>query len=255
MKALILATLAAATSPALNAATYCEATSGPNTAPLVELYTSEGCSSCPPADRWFATLAAKSDPRKLNLLSFHVDYWDSLGWTDRFAQPGFSQRQSARVQATGSRATYTPQVMLSARPDLRWYRPGDVATAIAAEQARPSAADLRLRAEPEAKGWRVSVDGKLRAGAGKLYLALYQDRTSTRVAAGENAGSVLTHAHVVRHLWGPWPVGAHHVLAAVPDGAKAGGFGLTAFVQDPESGRTLQALGLPFGGCVAGGVR
>jgi hypothetical protein len=253
MKALIIAALAAATTSILSTAHACEATSGAGTAALVELYTSEGCSSCPPADRWFATLAAKTDPGKLNLLSFHVDYWDSLGWSDRYAQHAFSQRQSARVHATGSAAVYTPQVMLSARPDLRWYRPDDVAKAIASEQARPSQVALKLRAGPAAHGWRVTVDGKPNAGVeGKLYLALYQDRASTRVAAGENAGSVLTHARVVRKLWGPWPIGAHEVLAVAPEGTKAGAFGLTAFVQDAAGGRTLQALGLPLGSCGAG---
>ncbi len=253
MKPLLIAALAvllAAAPRRVNAAMSCEASSGETTAALVELYTSEGCSSCPPADRWFSALAAKSDPRKLNLLSFHVDYWDSLGWSDRFAQHAFSQRQSARVDATGSRAIYTPQVMLSARPDLRWYRPDDVAQAIAAEQARPSAADLQLRVEPGSKGLRISVNGKMRAAAaGKLYLALYQDRANTRVAAGENSGSVLTHAHVVRRLWGPWTVGAHEVVTTLPEGAKAGSFGLTAFVQDASGARTLQALGLGLGGC------
>lgn len=252
MKALIMGILAATASSGLSAAAICESRSGGNTAPLVELYTSEGCSSCPPADRWFATLAGKSDPRRLNLLSFHVDYWDGLGWVDRFAQHDFSRRQAARVQATGSSAIYTPQVMSSSRPELRWYRPQDVAQAISAEQARPSAADLTLHAAAGAKGWAVNVDGKLRAGAaGQLYLALYQDRASSRVAAGENAGSVLTHVHVVRKLWGPWPVGAHQVLTAVPGTDKAGAFGLTAFVQDPATGRTVQSLGLALGECGA----
>ena len=252
MKALIMGILAA-TSSSVSAATICEASSGGNTAALVELYTSEGCSSCPPADRWFATLAGKSDPRRLNLLSFHVDYWDSLGWTDRFAQHDFSRRQAARVRATGSSAIYTPQVMLSSRPDLRWYRPQDVAQAISTEQARPSTADLTLHAAAGTKGWTVNVDGKLRAGAaGQLYLALYQDRASSRVAAGENAGSVLTHVRVVRKLWGPWPVGAHQVVAAAPSADKAGAYGLTAFVQDPATGRTVQSLGLVLGKCAAG---
>ena len=253
MKTLILTALSTAALCTMSTALACQDTSSANTAPLVELYTSEGCTSCPPADRWFVGLAAKSDPHKLNMLSFHVDYWDQLGWSDRFAQHGFSQRQATRVQATGSRAIYTPQVMLSARPDLRWYRPEEVSQAIAAEQSRSSAVDLTLHAAPGAKGWTVSVDGKPRPGAaGKLYLALYQDRANSRVAAGENAGAVLSHARVVRKLWGPWSLGTHEVVAAVPDDARSAAFGLVAFVQDPVGGRTVQSLGLALGPCGAG---
>jgi hypothetical protein len=104
MRALILACALAL--PSAHAAT-CTATSGPARASLLELYTSEGCSSCPPADRWLSQMPPRRD---VVPLAFHVDYWDRLGWKDRFAQAAFSQRQRARNRGAGW--VYTPQVML-----------------------------------------------------------------------------------------------------------------------------------------------
>src|SRR5215831_3525970 len=77
---------------------------------VVELFTSEGCNSCPPADRWLAGLPAQIDGRPLVPLAFHVDYWDSLGWRDRFADPRFDVRQDEAVRRNGGRTAYTPQV-------------------------------------------------------------------------------------------------------------------------------------------------
>src|SRR6516225_4364306 len=104
-----LATLAAGTFAADGG---CRAASGPRAPAVVELYTSEGCSSCPPADRWLSALKDRPD---VVPLAFHVDYWDSLGWKDRFAQAQFSQRQNATQHTSGARFAYTPQVILDSR--------------------------------------------------------------------------------------------------------------------------------------------
>src|SRR3569832_1871687 len=95
--------------PVADAAT-CNAVSGASRNSLLELYTSEGCSSCPPADRWLSHLP---DDAGVVPLAFHVDYWDRLGWRDPFAQAAFSQRQRARNNGTGW--VYTPQVMLDGK--------------------------------------------------------------------------------------------------------------------------------------------
>jgi hypothetical protein len=238
----------------------CEVRSGAGTGALVELYTSEGCSSCPPADRWFAGLAASANPRDLSLLAFHVDYWNDIGWPDRFSQHAFTQRQSQRVRAGGGRTVYTPQVMLSSQLGLRWNQPQQLAAAIADIQRKAATHALHLRARPEGSHWRVDLDALPVAGAkgaGQLYLALYEDGLSSAVKAGENAGATLHHDRVVRGLWGPWPVaatgGARHLLVTPPAVAKAGSLGLTAFVQDPRTGETMQALSLPLDACAGGG--
>lgn len=242
---------------AAQAAGECSARSGPSAGALLELYTSEGCSSCPPADHWFGELAARSDPAAVTLLAFHVDYWDQLGWKDAFAQPGFSRRQSERVNAAGSSTVYTPQLMASTRTTLRWSAPGQVAQALREQQAEPSRYRLGLRATPGDGGWRVAIgaapSGERVPGAPMAYLALVQDGLSSAVTRGENAGSRLAHARVVRGLWGPWPIapgGLHRDLDVRPPTGRSGGsYQLVAFVQDPGSGRTWQALGLPLASC------
>src|SRR5688572_7390063 len=90
------------------AADACTAASPRTIVPVVELYTSEGCNSCPPADRWLSTLKAAPD---VVALAFHVDYWDRLGWKDRFASAAFTQRQANQQASTGARFSYTPQVI------------------------------------------------------------------------------------------------------------------------------------------------
>jgi len=240
------------------AAGTCHAQSGPQTGALLELYTSEGCSSCPPADKWLAQMAAGADPTRLSLLGFHVDYWDDIGWKDRFASHDYTVRQSARVHVGGSTTIYTPQVMLGSRLDQRWYRPNDVAAAIHDQQARPASVSLSISAAPQAKDVVADLKamplGAVPASA-QLYLAVYQNQLTSTVKAGENDGVTLHHDRVVRGLWGPWPVlqaGASKSLRITPPkSATLGQLGLTAFVQDSRTGETLQALSLPLTGCAA----
>lgn len=233
----------------------CRATSGPQRAPLLELYTSEGCSSCPPADKWLGGLAGKAGPTALNLLSFHVDYWDEIGWPDRFASAAYTARQRDRVTTGGSTTIYTPQVMLGPRLDLRWYKPDQVAQAIGEVQAQRATVTLELRAVRRGRVVRVAASAVPTGAAatGDLYVALYEDGLSTAVKAGENAGVLLHHDRVVRGLWGPWPLdanGAKHSLDITPpatsDGAR---LGVTAFVQERRRGDTLQSLSLPLATC------
>jgi hypothetical protein len=226
----------------------CHATTGAQRGALVELYTSEGCSSCPPADRWFAGVAATADPLKLSMLAFHVDYWDSIGWPDRFGSGAFSARQHERVAHAGSAAVYTPQVMIGERVGFPWGTPATLETTRAANAlSSPLALDLvatvNLKALPIAVGALPSAS---------LYLALYQNGLSTEVKAGENDGVLLHHERVVRQLLGPFPLSgpqwARSLYVAKPRDARADQLGLTAFVQSSK-GDTLQALSLPLGAC------
>jgi hypothetical protein len=239
-----------------HAAEACHAQSGLQTGVLLELYTSEGCSSCPPADKWLSDLASRADPTRLSLLGFHVDYWDEIGWKDRFASHDYTLRQRGRVQVGGSTTIYTPQVMLGSRLDQRWYRPKDIASAISQQQARPSSLDLDISAT--SRGPKIAADLKALpvsavSASAQLYLAMYQDHLVSPVKAGENNGVTLHHDHVVRGLWGPWPVSpggaARRLLITPPKSAALAQLGLTAFVQDSRTGETLQALSLPLTGC------
>jgi hypothetical protein len=179
---LLLPALAVAAEPA------CSARSGP-TAPLViELYTSEGCNSCPPADRWLSTLGRRSD---VVALAFHVDYWDRLGWVDRFARPEWTLRQQHAAQFSGSRIVYTPQVLVNGRDHRRWPAlPDASATALVSLELLREGPDYMARVLPLA--------GAPRELSG--YWAVTEDGHRTQVRSGENAGSALRHDAVVREL-------------------------------------------------------
>lgn len=239
----------------------CRASSGPLRGALLELYTSEGCSSCPPADRWLVGQAAAADPVKLSLLAFHVDYWDSIGWPDRFGSAAYSSRQQARVAQSGSSSVYTPQVMLGTHTGLPWQSPSRALAAVQAANAQSSLLGLVVSAMPDAahsNRWQVNLEtAPVRAGlalpSAQLYLALYQDGLSSNVRAGENRGVTLHHDRVVRALYGPWPLASaasqRKVEVTPPQHAATGRMGVVAFVQSNRDGDVLQALTLPLNGC------
>jgi hypothetical protein len=164
----------------------CMAKSGTQAAPVVELYTSEGCNSCPPADRWLSAL--KADPSTV-ALAFHVDYWDSLGWKDRFASAANTQRQTRQQTVNGSRYNYTPQVVVNGMDRKDW-------SGITALSARdPASVQISLMRS----GAQVTATVQSNANA-KLaaYWAVTEQGHSSAVKAGENAGVMLKHDHVVR---------------------------------------------------------
>ncbi len=238
-------------------AASCKIASGPQRGALLELYTSEGCSSCPPADRWFGQQSAGIDPQKLSLLAFHVDYWDSLGWHDRFDSSANTERQSTRVAQAGSRSVYTPQVMLGTHTGVVWHQDAQVTNTIRQINAQASPLALGLDAHRDANNWQVDLTSLPQAGKSlppaQVWLALYENGLSSNVRAGENSGVTLHHDRVVRALYGPWPLATTAWTKSVdvkpPTGSVAAQLGLTAFVQTKSDGDTLQALSLPLASC------
>ena len=173
---------------AVAAEATCSARSGPTAPLVVELYTSEGCSSCPPADRWLSTLARRGD---VVALSFHVDYWDRLGWVDRFASPEWTLRQQRAARVSGSSFFYTPQVLVNGRDHRRWPA--------LPHASAPATVSLELLREGDDYLARV----QLLAGAPRElsgYWAVTEDGHRTQVRSGENAGAALQHDVVVREL-------------------------------------------------------
>ncbi len=223
----------------------CVAFSGPTRAPLLELYTSEGCNSCPPADRWLSGLRERA-PRDVVPLAFHVDYWNKGGWVDRYSQPAWSERQGRIAAMHRSPTVYTPQFVLDGR-DWRAWR-GDLPEG-GGERAR---ATLTLRMKPP-RNDRLEVNGEARMrehpDGAQVSLALYENNLISRVAAGENAGSLLRHDFVVRRLAGPFPLPESGVLrlretfVLEPDW-KPREMGVAAFIQNTGSGEVYQALRL-----------
>jgi hypothetical protein len=239
--------LAVAAAPAL--AATCSVRSGTERATTIELFTSEGCSSCPPADRWLSGFTGKAT-QALIPLAFHVDYWDSLGWRDRFAAPQYTARQEQRVASNRGRFAYTPQVLINGRIVDAW---GSLRLPAAASAAALPGADLILRVETRADGKiAVDLDTQLREGAAAgqavAYLALYENGLSSSVRAGENAGRQLHHDFVVRAWIGPLPIvggtKSSHLFARpdlVPENA-----GIAALVESADGARLLQAVAQPL---------
>jgi hypothetical protein len=193
MKTVVLALLVAAV-PLSAAAATCERIATARPPLVVELYTSEGCSSCPPADRWLSTLKGRDD---LLPLAFHVGYWDRLGWVDRFAIRETTARQYALARALGASNVYTPQVVVQGRDWRRWP----------ALPAPAAAAPMPLKLVRD--GDRVVAEVGAAPGRWTGYWAVLEDGHHSRVSAGENRGETLAHDHVVRRYQpvGEWPGG------------------------------------------------
>lgn len=154
---------------------------------LVELYTSEGCSSCPPAEAVLGRLAVRSD---VVVLAHHVDYWDGLGWRAPFS----SAAASARQQAHGG--SFTPEVVVDGATSLVGSREGAVVEAVGAAGKRPHV-PLGLAARRSGDAWDVTVQVPK---GNDVLLAIVQDRARVTVPRGENAGRSLDHVGVVREL-------------------------------------------------------
>ena len=223
------------------AAEACSAASARVVPAVVELYTSEGCSSCPPADRWLSRL--KDDPSVV-ALAFHVDYWDRLGWKDRFASPAFTARQAAEQATNGARFSYTPQVVVDGRDRTDWSR------ALATSASRPNATvDVTLahRGDSFVATVTPGVGSPKRLAA---YWAVTEQGHSSAVRAGENAGATLHHDFVVRDYEpvAAWAArsGAAETIAFAPQARADAGHprSVNLVVVDASTGRPVQAVKL-----------
>ncbi|WP_158080767.1 thioredoxin family protein [Pelomonas sp. KK5] len=212
----------------------CMARSGPTVPPLVELYTSEGCNSCPPADRWLSGLKARR-PDAI-AAAFHVDYWDRLGWKDRFASPAYTERQQQTQAWSGARFAYTPQIIVNGRD---WHG--------GSELPAPSPAGVALVLQRH-DGDKVSVDLRPLSGSPakvQLWWAAVEDGHQSQVKAGENQGSLLRHDDVVRdyaRLPAGGPEQSWQVKLAPAEAGHARR--LVVVAVDPSNGRVLQAVEL-----------
>ena len=160
---------------------------------VIELYTSQGCSSCPPADEFVAMLA--SDPRILPL-ALHVDYWDYIGWADKFAQPKFTDRQRAYAKAIGSRTIYTPQLIIGGQDRIEGYAPDETANRLRAHLAAEVPVRMTVAREGDLLVIRAEADPPLDAPV-RIQLVRYMPEETVEIQRGENAGKVITYHNIV----------------------------------------------------------
>lgn len=243
---------------ALTVASPCAAASPAHTVALVELYTSQGCSSCPPADRWLSALPGRVPGDRAIPIALHVGYWDYIGWKDPFARREFNDRQRRLAELNRNRTVYTPGVFIDGREAPDWRDRRAVDAVVAAANARPAAATIELAvAATGADGLTIRTTAALAPNAAakspQLYVALLQDGLRTDVKAGENRGERLANDRVTRDWRGPLALNAPPVTLAVPEAATSD-LTVVAFVQD-EAGRILQAVQLPLASCAAPAAR
>lgn len=228
----------------------CMTKSGAHIVPLLELYTSEGCSSCPPADKWLSNL--NPDTTQVTPLAFHVDYWNYIGWQDRFSKAEYSNRQ--RKLATNAVGfVYTPQFVLNGK-DFRAWNNTRLAQATDNIHAIPASAQLQLDAVPSSTGEitlkaTANVLDSAIAKRADVFVALYESKLVSKVNAGENNGSELHHDYVVRELFGAYPMLAFNAFSKqfnLSTAWQKRDAGAVMFVQDRQTGAVLQSLALRF---------
>ncbi|MFL6192893.1 MAG: DUF1223 domain-containing protein [Thermoanaerobaculia bacterium] len=219
-------------------------------AAVVELFTSQGCSSCPPADRLLSKLSR--DPKyqgRVIPLSFHVDYWNQIGWTDPFSSARWSERQKAYAgRVFHVNRIYTPQVVVNGRAECVGNSEAKVLQRIGDALNAEPAARVSLAVEPPTADGRlkVKVGARLARAAGSgdldLWVAIYESGLATEVKAGENASRLLRNDHVVRRLEKalslPGTVGAEksgEIQLGIDKRWRTESLGVAAFLQDPAT--------------------
>ena len=203
---------------------------------LVELFTSEGCSSCPPADLHLARLDSQ-----VIVLSEHVDYWDSLGWKDKFSSPSFTERQQVYAKQFGLDSPYTPQMVVDG---VAQFTGGDARRAMAEIDKAASHPKTDIFLARSGGGIEVEIQGSAREAG--IWLALADNSALTKVAAGENKGRTLTHVAVVRSLRKIGYVkrgGKFSRRMDLPSGAA--GQRVVVFLQEDGQARVLGVAMLP----------
>jgi hypothetical protein len=217
---------------------------------VIELFTSEGCSSCPPADALLADLSRKSPPSgtKLILLGEHVDYWNYIGWTDRFSSAQFSQRQNDYAKDFNLASVYTPQMVIDGHWELVGNGAAEVYRDISKAAAQPKPAQVSLRWEPEQK-LHIAVQSP--AGERpKVLMVITEDGLSTAIKSGENGGRTLQHAAVVRQLkeLGTATNGQFEITADVAAHSdwNPAKLKVVVLVQQPGTGRILGAESVAY---------
>ena len=233
----------------------CTAQSGATQAAVIELYTSEGCSSCPPADKWLSTLKAPGGDKNnaagsLNgpmngtvngavVQAFHVGYWDYIGWVDRFASPAHTTRQRQIASLGGQSTIYTPQAVLNGRDWKNWGRPP------ATKEPAGASISLRQVADDQFEATVTPTLGS--SSTWSAYWTVTEHGHSSRVKSGENAGEFLQHDFVVRQYT---PAGDYAADAKTPQKLVWRSIAATPghprqinlVVFDKKTGKTLQAV-------------
>jgi hypothetical protein len=205
---------------------------------VVELFTSQGCSSCPPADDLLAELDQRSD---VLALAYHVDYWDYIGWKDTLGDPAYSDLQRAYAQSWGKNRIYTPQLIVNGAVDFVGSHRNAVEEGIAGAQL-----SVVVDLEYEEGVLDVAIEGVSGAHQSVVYLVTFRDRVEVNIERGENRGKLLSYAQVVtsRQIIGMWdPESGSHIKLPVSELFNDKSDGVAIIVQEQSNGLPGQILG------------
>ena len=233
----------------------CTAQSAASVTPVIELYTSEGCSSCPPADKWLSTLRNKASATAQTqavspvIQAFHVGYWDYIGWVDRFAAPAHTNRQRQIATWNHQSGIYTPQIVLNGQDWRAWggsWGSVEAAWAPASKELASSSISLQQIGADQFEATVSPVAGSQSAAAmWSAYWTITEHGHNSKIKAGENKGELLQHDFVVRQYTpvGDYSANAPHKLSlrsvtATPGHARQ----VNLVVFDPKTGKTIQAV-------------
>jgi hypothetical protein len=206
---------------------------------VVELFTSQGCSSCPPADAYLRDLAEEED---IIALSFNVDYWDYLGWKDTLASPAFSERQRAYARKLGLSGVYTPQMVVNGVAEGVGSRRGEIGRIINKQDERSLPVEISFRDEGASLTLSVAA-GTAPEQPATLWLVRYATAEEIEIRRGENRGRTITYAHAVRELTpiGMWEGNAMTMTLPKGELLTRGYEGCVALLQAGDGGPILGA--------------
>lgn len=231
------------------------AQSGAKQVAVMELFVSEGCGLCPPAERWARELPEQGlDEDKLIALTFHVDYLnDKKGWIDRFAKHRYTQRQQQLARINLYKTVFTPGIFIGGEIFHNWQQQGK--KAINFINGFDAEADITLDAEKDGASVsivsHVSVMGEQNQQQAKLYLALIEDNIISEIRGGDNIGAVFNHQNLVRRWLGPFDLNANGTTELTTElklneSWKQQDLTLVALVQNLHDGYVLQGLAMPL---------
>ncbi|AYL98071.1 DUF1223 domain-containing protein [Mucilaginibacter celer] len=211
---------------------------------VVELFTSEGCSSCPPADELVAKVEKEVDDKPVYILAYHVDYWDRLGWKDSFSDAAYTKRQNQYAGWLNLSQIYTPQIVVNGKTEFVGSQEGALRNAIKNGLQGSNVVKLKISAQRATSGAatiQYSVEGSTNNSGKAVLLALVQKQAVSKVKAGENGGRTLAHSQIVREIQNVPLKNYGSTNIALPAGFDANGYEVIGFIQDNDNGGILAA--------------
>ena len=210
---------------------------------VIELFTSEGCSSCPPADELVAKVQREYQNRPVYILAFHVDYWNRLGWKDVYSNADYSKRQEAYARSLHIPSVYTPQIVVNGSQEFVGSQEGVLRNAIKAGLQKPGSVQIALSIKNSGTQLTMHYHTVGTSKYSEVILALVQKSAQTNVKAGENQGHTLSHVQIVRQMQrlaiGVNKDGTSQLM--LPKGISAQNSEVIALVQDTASGQIIAA--------------